>query len=193
MDLGDYHVVPSAKFNSGQFRSALAQRMNTELLFPIYRTISGSGSTAEYEVIGWVGFVIEEVTGGGSNATLHGYFTRVVWEGLRDDRAFRRLRRPFNRAHRMSHDQEERNLTMTYRLRNILLAVVPAVLAAFLTALYVANYQNRVDAGQEKVKVFVAKSASRRARRRPTCAPRSRRRRSCARTWSRSPSRTWTT
>jgi Flp pilus assembly protein CpaB len=47
---------------------------------------------------------------------------------------------------------------MTYRLRNILLAVVLAVLAAFLTALYVANYQNRVDAGQEKVKVYVAKS-----------------------------------
>jgi len=47
---------------------------------------------------------------------------------------------------------------MTYRLRNILLAIVLAVLAAFLTALYVANYQNRVDAGQEKVKVLVAKT-----------------------------------
>jgi Flp pilus assembly protein CpaB len=47
---------------------------------------------------------------------------------------------------------------MTYRLRNILLAVVLAVLAAFLTALYVANYQNRVDAGQEQIKVFVAKN-----------------------------------
>jgi Flp pilus assembly protein CpaB len=47
---------------------------------------------------------------------------------------------------------------MTYRLRNIVLAVVLAVLAAFLTALYVANYQNRVDEGQELVKVFVAKS-----------------------------------
>lgn len=47
---------------------------------------------------------------------------------------------------------------MTYRLRNILLAVVLAVLAAFLTALYVASYQNRVDAGQEQVQVFVAKS-----------------------------------
>ena len=54
--------------------------MNTELLFPIYRTITGSGSTADYEVIGWIGFVVEDVTGGGSNATLHGYFTRVVWE-----------------------------------------------------------------------------------------------------------------
>lgn len=82
MELGDYRSVPSAKFNSGQFRSALAKRMNTELLFPIYRRITGSGSTAEYEIIGWVGFVVEQVTGGGSNATLHGYFTRVVWEGL---------------------------------------------------------------------------------------------------------------
>ena len=44
--------------------------MNTELLFPIYRTITGSGSTADYEVIGWVGFVVEDVTGGGSNANL---------------------------------------------------------------------------------------------------------------------------
>ena len=47
---------------------------------------------------------------------------------------------------------------MTYRLRNILLAVVLAVLAAFMTALYVANYQNRVDRGQEKVTVYVAKT-----------------------------------
>jgi Flp pilus assembly protein CpaB len=45
---------------------------------------------------------------------------------------------------------------MTYRLRNILLAVVLAVLAAFLTALYVASYQNRVDSDHEKVKVLVA-------------------------------------
>jgi Flp pilus assembly protein CpaB len=47
---------------------------------------------------------------------------------------------------------------MTYRLRNILLAVVLAVLAAFMTALYVASYQKRVDRGQEKVKVFIAKT-----------------------------------
>jgi Putative Flp pilus-assembly TadE/G-like len=82
MELGDFRSVPSVKFNSGQFRSALARRMNTELLFPIYRRITGSGSTADYEIIGWVGFVVEDVSGGGSTATLHGYFTRVVWEGL---------------------------------------------------------------------------------------------------------------
>jgi Flp pilus assembly protein CpaB len=47
---------------------------------------------------------------------------------------------------------------MTYRLRNIVIAVALAVLAALLTAMYVANYQNRVDEGQELVKVFVAKT-----------------------------------
>jgi Flp pilus assembly protein CpaB len=47
---------------------------------------------------------------------------------------------------------------MTYRLRNIVLAVVLAVLAAFLTALYVASYQNQVDEGHEKVRVYVAKT-----------------------------------
>ena len=52
------------------------------MLFPIYRKISGSGSTAEYEIVGWIGFVVLEVKGGGANQTLRGYFTRVVWEGL---------------------------------------------------------------------------------------------------------------
>lgn len=78
----DYRTVPSAKFNSGQFQSALEQRIGTEMLFPIYRKIVGSGSGAEYEVIGFVGFVVTKVVGGGSNQILKGYFTRVVWESL---------------------------------------------------------------------------------------------------------------
>jgi hypothetical protein len=82
MELGDYRSAPSAKFNSGQFQSALEKRKGTEMLFPIYRKIIGSGSGAEYEIVGWVGFVVEKVTGGGSSQKLHGHFTRVVWEGL---------------------------------------------------------------------------------------------------------------
>jgi hypothetical protein len=77
-----YRAAPSANFNNGQFQSALEKRKGTELLFPIYRTIEGEGSTAQYEVIGWVGFIVEKVTGGGANSKLHGYFTRVVWEGM---------------------------------------------------------------------------------------------------------------
>lgn len=82
MELGDYRAVPSTKFNSGQFQSALARRLNTEILFPIYRRITGSGSTAEYEIVGFVGFVVTEVRGGGANQTLVGHFTQVIWDSL---------------------------------------------------------------------------------------------------------------
>ena len=45
---------------------------------------------------------------------------------------------------------------MTYRLRNILIAVVLALFAALLTSFYVTNYQRNVDKHKEKVPVFVA-------------------------------------
>ena len=71
----DYRAAPSANFNNGQFQQALRDRMNTELLFPIYERIVGSGSTAEYRVIGFAAFVVTHVTGGGSAAELNGHFT----------------------------------------------------------------------------------------------------------------------
>jgi Flp pilus assembly protein CpaB len=45
---------------------------------------------------------------------------------------------------------------MTYRLRNILIAVVLALFAALLTSFYVTNYQRNVDKDKHKVPVFVA-------------------------------------
>lgn len=45
---------------------------------------------------------------------------------------------------------------MTYRLRNIVIAVVLALFAALLTSFYVTNYQRNVDKDKEKVPVFVA-------------------------------------
>ena len=47
---------------------------------------------------------------------------------------------------------------MTYRLRNIVIAVVLALLAALLTAMYVSNYQARVDNDQKPTPVWVAKA-----------------------------------
>lgn len=47
---------------------------------------------------------------------------------------------------------------MTYRLRNVVIAVVLAVFAALLTMLYVTSYQKRVQKGEEDVSVLVAKS-----------------------------------
>jgi hypothetical protein len=82
MPLGKYNSVPSAMFNSSEFTNALSLRMNTEILIPIYDKIVKSGSTAEYNIIGWVGFVPTKITGGGSNARIHGHFTKVIWQGI---------------------------------------------------------------------------------------------------------------
>jgi Flp pilus assembly protein CpaB len=45
---------------------------------------------------------------------------------------------------------------MTYRLRNIILAVVLATLAAILTSFYVSNYKKSVQSDEKNVTVFVA-------------------------------------
>jgi Flp pilus assembly protein CpaB len=45
---------------------------------------------------------------------------------------------------------------MTYRVRNIAVAVGLALVAALLTTFYVANYKRHVQQGQSTVKVFVA-------------------------------------
>jgi len=47
---------------------------------------------------------------------------------------------------------------MTYRLRNIVIAVVLAAFAALLTMMYVTSYEKRVQKGEEDVAVLVAKS-----------------------------------
>jgi Flp pilus assembly protein CpaB len=45
---------------------------------------------------------------------------------------------------------------MTYRLRNIGIAVALAIVAALLTTFYVTNYKRNVQQGEEKVAVYVA-------------------------------------
>ena len=47
---------------------------------------------------------------------------------------------------------------MTYRLRNIVIAVVLAAFAALLTMMYVTSYEKRVQDGEKDVSVLVAKS-----------------------------------
>jgi hypothetical protein len=85
LPLGIYRSSPSADFNSGHIRNAIDERLGTELLFPVYRSITQGGSQAEYDVVAWVGFVPTSFTGGGSRGTIHGYFTQVIWSGLADE------------------------------------------------------------------------------------------------------------
>jgi len=82
LPLGDYLSDPGAKWNDGPIQDALQLRANTDLLFPVYDTLTGSGSNAEYHVIGWVAFHLESVTATGTSGSITGYFTSVIWDGI---------------------------------------------------------------------------------------------------------------
>ena len=88
LPLGDYVSDPGAKWNDKPIQDALTLRFKTELLFPVYDTLTGSGSNAEYHIIGWVGFHLESddsggaVSGGGVSGSITGWFTQVIWDGI---------------------------------------------------------------------------------------------------------------
>jgi Flp pilus assembly protein TadG len=82
MALGGYFSDAGAQWNSSQIGNALNQRIGSELLFPVYDTLTGTGANASYHVIGWVGFHLTAHTEQGKNGTLTGWFTEVVWTGI---------------------------------------------------------------------------------------------------------------
>ena len=82
LGLGDYRSDPGAKFSSGNIQSALEARKGTVLLFPVFRTLDQQGQNAEYEIIGWIGFHLTSYQVHGNNATLHGYFTEFIAQGI---------------------------------------------------------------------------------------------------------------
>ena len=83
MPLGIYEGAPGAKFNSGPFQDALASMYGEEVLLPVYRKpITQQGSGAQYNIVGWVGFVPTGASGGGSSGKVFGNFTRFIAQGL---------------------------------------------------------------------------------------------------------------
>ena len=87
LSLGDYFSDAGAKWNSSQVQDALNARDNTELLFPVYDTIKGSGAGAQYHVIAWVGFHMTAHEEHGSTGSITGWFTEVVWTGIASTKA----------------------------------------------------------------------------------------------------------
>jgi Flp pilus assembly protein TadG len=82
LPLGDYPSDPGAKFSSGEIQSALDARIGTVLLFPVYHLLTGTGSGAQYLIVGWVGFMLDSYTVHGNNATLNGHFTTYIAQGI---------------------------------------------------------------------------------------------------------------
>jgi Flp pilus assembly protein TadG len=82
LDIGSYFSDPGVKFNSNQIQDAMQARLGTDMLFPVYDTLTGQGSNASYHIIGWVGFHVESVNAQGNNGSISGYFTKVIWTGI---------------------------------------------------------------------------------------------------------------
>jgi hypothetical protein len=82
MPLGDYAARTGNPFSSTNVGGALDDKIGEELLFPIYRKLTGTGSNAKYDIIGWVGFRLTSMDLQGNNEKLFGNFTRVIWQGI---------------------------------------------------------------------------------------------------------------
>ena len=82
LPLGKYYSAPSANFNNSQFQASLDYVLGREVLFPVYRLLTGPGSNAQYDIIGWVGFVITSYSATGSTGSLTGHFTSYTASGV---------------------------------------------------------------------------------------------------------------
>jgi hypothetical protein len=88
MKKGKYNSVPSAKFNGSNFCQAVENHVGDLVLFPVYREpILGSGSNAEYNIIGWAGFRISGVDCRGSKGWVEGQFEGPIIEGVQAEEA----------------------------------------------------------------------------------------------------------
>jgi Flp pilus assembly protein TadG len=87
LGLGDYFSDAGAKWNSSPVQAALNARLNTELLFPVYDRLVGTGSNAQYHVVAWVGFYLTGFSASGSSGAITGYFTSVTWDGIPSTRS----------------------------------------------------------------------------------------------------------
>jgi Putative Flp pilus-assembly TadE/G-like len=80
----NYRSDPGAKFSSNEVQGALESRLTGDpvLLFPVFERLTGTGQNAEYYIIGWIGFHLTKYVMHGNNATLTGYFTTYIAQGI---------------------------------------------------------------------------------------------------------------
>jgi hypothetical protein len=77
-----YNTSTGNPFSSSHVSDALNARIGDVLLFPVYRSLTGTGSTARYEIVAFVGFHLTGVKLTGNDEKLYGYFTETIWDGI---------------------------------------------------------------------------------------------------------------
>jgi putative Flp pilus-assembly TadE/G-like protein len=87
LGLGDYDAKTGNEFSSSNVGGALEDRLGTVLLFPIYRKLTGNGTNAKYQIIGWAGFKLTGMDLKGNNEKLFGEFVSVTWDGIQAESA----------------------------------------------------------------------------------------------------------
>jgi hypothetical protein len=85
MSLGWYGSDPGAAFNDQKVREALDVRIGDELLFPVYDKVKAQGANFQYNVVGWVGFLVTGYKAQGNKGEVEGHFVRVIWEGIQSE------------------------------------------------------------------------------------------------------------
>lgn len=80
----NYPARTGNPFSSDNVGSVLEEKMTAgqELLFPIYDKLTGTGSGAEYHIVGWVAFHLTGMDLSGTNEKFYGYFTKTIWQGI---------------------------------------------------------------------------------------------------------------
>lgn len=79
---GDYYDSdPGAKFSNNSIQAALASRYGSDILFPVYDSLSGTGANAPYHIIAWAAFHVTLTQASGNTGTISGWFDRVIWQG----------------------------------------------------------------------------------------------------------------
>ena len=86
MSLGNYDSVTGNAFSSTNIGDKLQARIGDVLLFPIYRKITGNGTGAQFQIVGWAGFRLTGMDLHGTNEKLFGEFVSVTWDGIQADK-----------------------------------------------------------------------------------------------------------
>jgi Flp pilus assembly protein TadG len=85
--LGKYLQETGAKFSGNATTDALGNRLGTDLLFPVFDSITGGGTNAQYNIVAWVGFHLTKVIKvSGNEFKLSGWFTSVIWDGVQSNK-----------------------------------------------------------------------------------------------------------